>query len=80
MILNPDDRKHLSEVRMSKAREFLADAHANFNEKRYRTSINRAYYAALNAVRAILILEGSNPETHEGAVTLLSLINQPRIV
>jgi uncharacterized protein (UPF0332 family) len=27
----------------------------------------------LNAVRAILILEGSNPERHEGAVTLLSL-------
>jgi uncharacterized protein (UPF0332 family) len=27
----------------------------------------------LNAVRAILILEGSNPESHEGAVTLLSL-------
>jgi uncharacterized protein (UPF0332 family) len=24
-------------------------------------------------VRAILILEGANPETHEGAVTLLSL-------
>jgi len=40
---------------------------------RHRTSVNRAYYAALNAVRAILILEGVNPETHEGAVTLLSL-------
>jgi uncharacterized protein (UPF0332 family) len=35
--------------------------------------LNRAYYAALNAVRAILVLEGANPETHEGAVTLLSL-------
>ena len=27
----------------------------------------------LNAVRSILILEGVNPESHEGAMTLLSL-------
>jgi uncharacterized protein (UPF0332 family) len=58
---------------MAKAKEFLADGRATFDGGRYRTSVNRAYYAALNAVRAILILEGANPETHEGAVTLLSL-------
>jgi uncharacterized protein (UPF0332 family) len=73
MILDPKDKKVLSDTRMEKAKEFLADAQATYNEKRYRTSVNRAYYAALNAVRAILILEGANPETHEGAVTLLSL-------
>ena len=27
----------------------------------------------MNAARSILILEGANPETHDGAVTLLSL-------
>lgn len=43
------------------------------NDKRYRSSVNRSYYAALNAVRSILALEGANPETHDGAVTLLSL-------
>lgn len=42
-------------------------------KKRLRTSVNRAYYAALNAVRSILILEGANPESHDGAVTLFSL-------
>ncbi|MBI4618745.1 MAG: nucleotidyltransferase domain-containing protein [Desulfobacterales bacterium] len=39
----------------------------------YKTAINRSYYSVLNAARAILILEGANPETHEGVVTMLSL-------
>ena len=73
MILDPKDKRHLSDIRMAKAREFLADARATYEEKRLRTSVNRSYYAAVTAIRAVLILEGSNPETHEGAVTLLSL-------
>ena len=73
MNLDPKDKRTLSDTRMAKAKEFLADAHATFDGGRYRTSVNRAYYAALNGVRAILILEGANPETHEGVVTLLSL-------
>lgn len=72
MTLDTKDKKALSDARMDKANEFLSDARATFNEGRFRTSVNRAYYAALNAVRAILILEGANPETHEGAVTLVS--------
>ena len=73
MILEIKDKKIISDTRMEKSKEFLADARATYDDKRYRTSVNRAYYAALNAVRAILILEGANPETHDGAVTLLSL-------
>ncbi|MBI4715853.1 MAG: HEPN domain-containing protein, partial [Nitrospirae bacterium] len=73
MTLGPEDRKALSDVRIAKAREFLEDARANLAEGRNLTSINRSYYAALNAVRALLILEGANPESHEGTVTLLSL-------
>ena len=73
MILETRDKKVISDTRMEKSREFLLDARATFEGRRYRTSVNRAYYAALNAVRAILILEGANPETHDGAVMLLSL-------
>jgi uncharacterized protein (UPF0332 family) len=73
VILEIKDKKIISDTRMEKSREFLSDARATYDDKRYRTSVNRAYYAALNAVRAILILEGANPETHDGAVTLLSL-------
>lgn len=73
MILNSEDKKNLSEVRLEKAVEFLDDANANFEDKRYRTSVNRCYYASLSAIRALLILEGVNPESHTGATTMLSL-------
>jgi uncharacterized protein (UPF0332 family) len=73
MILEPQDKRHLSEVRMSKALEFLEDGRANLREGRHKTAVNRIYYAALSAARSVLILEGANPETHEGVVTMLSL-------
>lgn len=73
MTLEPQDKKILSNIRMEKARKYLQDASANFKEGRYETAVNRSYYAALNAVRSILILEGVDPETHKGAITMLSL-------
>ncbi|MBI2001336.1 MAG: HEPN domain-containing protein [candidate division NC10 bacterium] len=73
MTLEPQDKRSLSDLRMAKALEFLEDARANLREGRHKTAINRSYYAALSAVRSVLILEGANPETHEGAVTMLSL-------
>lgn len=73
MTLDQNDKKNLSDIRMEKAREFLNDAENNFKEKRFRTSINRSYYSILNAARSLLILEGLNPETHDGIVTMLSL-------
>jgi hypothetical protein len=73
MTLSWADKKMLSQTRMVKAREFLEDAKGNFREGRVKTSINRSYYALLSAARSILILYGANTETHEGAVTMLSL-------
>ncbi len=73
MTLEPADKKALSDIRIGKAYRYLSDAEANFNEGRYETSINRSYYAVLSAVRSILILEGVNPETHKGAIIMLSL-------
>jgi uncharacterized protein (UPF0332 family) len=73
MNLSREDKKALCEIRINKAYEFFDDAKANLEEERFRTAINRAYYAVLNAARALLILEGSNPETHEGVITMLSL-------
>lgn len=73
MSLELKDKLTLSDIRMNKALETLDDAKANFKEGRYNTSVNRSYYGVLHAVRAILILEGVNPKTHEGALTMLSL-------
>ncbi len=73
MTLNTEEKKALSEIRMQKALEFLDDAKSNLDNKRFRTSVNRSCYAALNALRSLLILEGANPETHDEVVTMLSL-------
>jgi uncharacterized protein (UPF0332 family) len=73
MTLTKEDKINLSESRMQKAMEFLDDSRANLSEGRIKTSVNRSYYAALNAIRSLLILEGVNPESHDGAITLLSL-------
>lgn len=73
MNLEAQDKRSLSDLRMARAREFLEDAQANGREGRHKTAVNRAYYAALSAIRSLLILEGANPETHEGVITMLSL-------
>ncbi len=73
MTLSKTDKINLSEVRMQKALGFLEDAQATLRDGRINTSINRSYYAALNAIRSLLILDGVNPASHDGAITLLSL-------
>ena len=73
MTLSAADKKALSDVRFAKAQRFLDDARANLTENRINTSVNRSYYAALNCVQALLILEGVNPESHRGMITTLSL-------
>ena len=73
MTLSKEDKINLSNSRMQKAAEFLRDAEANYNESRLKTSVNRSYYAALNAIRSLLILEDVNPESHEETITMLSL-------
>jgi len=81
MNLEKHDKQQLSNVRMQRAYEFLADAKANLSKGRFKTAVNRSYYAVLSAVRALLILEGANPETHEDTVTLLSLrLIRPKIL
>jgi uncharacterized protein (UPF0332 family) len=73
VTLDTKEKKSLSEIRMEKAREFFQDAADNYGRGRFRTSVNRAYYAVLNAARSLLIIEGLNPETHDGIITMMSL-------
>lgn len=73
MTIESTYKKSLSDMRMAKAYEFLEDARANFKEGRYKTSINRSYYAVLNTARSLLILKGTNLQTHEGILTMLGL-------
>lgn len=73
MKLSRDDKEELSRIRLEKAEEFFRDAEANVGESRFKTGVNRAYYAVLHAIRSLLVLDGLDSETHTDAITLLSL-------
>ena len=45
-----------------KAIDTLNDSEFNFINGRYNVSINRSYYAAFYAARALLIKKGKNPK------------------
>ncbi|MDR0911818.1 MAG: HEPN domain-containing protein [Methanobrevibacter sp.] len=44
------------------------DAKFNFNNKRYNTAINRAYYSVFYCARALLIKKGIQTKTHTGTI------------
>lgn len=62
------------------AHEALADVRANLFGEWLSTTVNRNYYAALSAVRALLILDGVNPEPHGGAVTRFGLLIRTKLL
>jgi uncharacterized protein (UPF0332 family) len=72
MTLNIEEKKSLSSYRLDKAERLLEDARLLLKEKRWESSINRSYYAALSAAKAALILFGIDPKTHEGVKTMVN--------
>lgn len=72
MPLSIKDKTELARYRIEKAKKLLSDADTLLKANSYESSVNRSYYAVLNASRALLILRGVDPETHEGVKTMLS--------
>ncbi len=72
MTLNTEEKKVLSRYRLDKALRLLSDAELLLKDGRWESSINRSYYAALNAARAALILFGIDPKSHEGVKTMVN--------
>ncbi|MBI5407801.1 MAG: HEPN domain-containing protein [Nitrospirae bacterium] len=72
MTLSVEEKIDLSRYRMEKAKKMLHDASTLFHDGSYESSVNRSYYAILSASKALLILRGIDPETHEGVKTMLS--------
>lgn len=72
MTLNIEEKKALSKYRFEKAERLLNDAQLLLEEGRWESSVNRSYYAALNAAKAVLILFGIDPKTHEGVKTMVN--------
>ncbi|MCD8324964.1 MAG: HEPN domain-containing protein [Clostridiales bacterium] len=46
----------------------LKDANNLFNDGSYKSANNRAFYAMEKAVRALLVLEDVEPQTHNGVL------------
>ncbi len=61
-------KKNLSIYRLNLAKETLANAKLSFDNHFYRDCINRSYYAAFYAIKAILALEGIDFKRHKDAV------------
>ena len=63
----------LSKYRLARAKEDLQTAESNFQEKSYRASVNRSYYAIFHALRAITALDQFDSSKHSG---IIAFINQ----
>ena len=72
MRLSAKEKIDLSRYRIDKAKRLLEDAQSLYDAASYESAINRIYYAVLTAARALLILRGIDPETHEGVKTMLT--------
>lgn len=65
--------KDLSKYRFECCTEALDDAKLMFENRRYKNSLNRAYYSIFHGIRAVCALDGFDSSKHSG---LISHFNQ----
>lgn len=65
--------KDLSAYRLGRAKEDLNTARRNFEDKSYRASVNRSYYAIFHALRAVTAMDQFDSSKHSG---IIAYINQ----
>lgn len=70
MSLNIEERKAIVEFRLEKAQRAFEQASGVVQMKYWETIANRLYYAAYNAVSALLIAYGYSAQTHSGVTHL----------
>lgn len=58
----------LSKYRLDTALENLEDAKLLFTENKYKSAVNRSYYAVFHCLRAILALDGFDSSKHSGII------------
>lgn len=64
-----DHKKELMRYRLQTAKERLSAANSLLQEKCYKDSVNRSYYAMFTAIRAILALDGQDFSKHAGVIS-----------
>ena len=70
MSLSFDERKAVVEFRIEKARRAFEQAQGVVELQYWETIANRLYYAAYNAVSAMLIAYGYTAHSHDGVIHL----------
>ena len=60
--------KDLSDFRIETAIEDLETARILMDNKKYRASMNRSYYAVFHALRAVTVLNGFDSSKHSGII------------
>lgn len=60
--------KDLSKYRFECSVESLEDAKIMFENKRYKNTLNRAYYSIFHAIRAVNALNGYDSSKHSGVI------------
>jgi uncharacterized protein (UPF0332 family) len=63
----------LSKYRIKDAREKLESAKILFENKKYKDSVSRSYYAMYSAAKALLATKDLDSSKHSGVITLFHL-------
>ena len=73
MRLTEDERKAIVSLRLGNARQTLEDAKIIANNKLWKATANRLYYACFYAANALMTKYGLEAKTHAGIIRLLGL-------
>ena len=73
MSLSSEERRAVVEFRIEKAFRAYEQAQGVAELKYWETIANRLYYAAYNAVSALLIAGGDTAQTHSGVIHMFGL-------
>ncbi len=68
-----DEKQALIAYRLECADEMISDARSLVIEKRWKSAVNRLYYAVFQAVSALMIQESIRIKSHSGAKAMLEL-------
>ena len=74
MNLTAEERKAVVATRLEKALRAYEEAKGVIPLKYWETADKRLYYAAYDAVSALLIAHGEQPQTHRGVIRLLVMV------
>jgi len=71
--VNEDNKKANIREEMDRANEAIRAANLLFENGFIRDAVSKVYYCLLYSIRALLLTEGLEPKSHEGALRLFGL-------